>query len=290
LTTFAFSTAAGAAPLIAPIAGAVNSASHVLTQVTGVYDPDYDLHQDKNDAWLTAPESLSALSGISYVSDAGNLFAMSEKVDADWTSALAGSINIESQGLLIDQGEEVRGMYAGQVGTNQPPAWTYRFTAQTDALITMDVTSLFQTGGGGASNYYFDNLSGHLQINGIPMNTIENGHVTQFGADYRGFSAEPSDSITATYDLEAGTEYFIELFQRLDVSSLREGLTPISGTAIVNASQHITFAITDRPVDDPNGPSTPLPEPTTWALMVAGFGLAGAALRRGGESRRLSFS
>jgi hypothetical protein len=33
--------------------------------------------------------------------------------------------------------------------------------------------------------------------------------------------------------------------------------------------------------DVPNGPTTPgVPEPATWALMISGFGLAGASLRR----------
>jgi hypothetical protein len=40
------------------------------------------------------------------------------------------------------------------------------------------------------------------------------------------------------------------------------------------------------PAEPPGPPVTPIPEPSTWALMILGFGLAGAGLRR----RRLSVS
>jgi hypothetical protein len=50
-----------------------------------------------------------------------------------------------------------------------------------------------------------------------------------------------------------------------------------SHTADSNQLYRLTL---EKDVADPAPPTTGVPEPTTWALLVAGFGLAGASLRR----------
>jgi hypothetical protein len=42
--------------------------------------------------------------------------------------------------------------------------------------------------------------------------------------------------------------------------------------------------IADLAPDTVSVSGTAVPEPTTWAMLVAGFGLTGAALRAGGRS------
>jgi hypothetical protein len=63
------------------------------------------------------------------------------------------------------------------------------------------------------------------------------------------------------------------------------GSFKLPATGVFNLADGVTANAGDYLVDnhfiDPlAGPGTSVPEPTPWALMIAGFGLAGAALRR----------
>ena len=63
----------------------------------------------------------------------------------------------------------------------------------------------------------------------------------------------------------------------LFVDAIPAGFVPTAGIGFTLASaQTVRFFVDDTPLSDNLG----VPEPSAWALMIAGFGLAGAALRR----------
>ena len=81
-----------------------------------------------------------------------------------------------------------------------------------------------------------------------------------------------------------------------------ETLTPgstndFSGSIELTAGEHLSFVVNNEGdlnydgtgfevqiSDQPIGPPAPAPEPATWALVLGGFGLVGAALRRRREA------
>lgn len=72
------------------------------------------------------------------------------------------------------------------------------------------------------------------------------------------------------YGTPAGTPLYYD--HRYTAFYIRENVWPASF-----ADGNWSFTITKRDLADP---SQPVPEPTTWALMIGGFGMAGSALRR----------
>ncbi len=83
------------------------------------------------------------------------------------------------------------------------------------------------------------------------------------------------------------------LIEAGDPSSYRPSGNPFSFT--LGQTQAVNFFIRDDSYDNNSGgvslrlerligTTPPVPEPTTWAMMLAGFGLAGAAMRTRGRS------
>jgi hypothetical protein len=81
--------------------------------------------------------------------------------------------------------------------------------------------------------------------------------------------AHPIDYSTASSDQRTGNFRY------------SDGTRSASGTLTV---QHVTFALESL--------ATPTPEPATWAMMLAGFGLVGAAMRKARQRQtvRVSFA
>jgi hypothetical protein len=92
----------------------------------------------------------------------------------------------------------------------------------------------------------------------------------------------------ATFRLDPGEEFFV--WARLDLRHLGAGATDASHTFSVGLSPDLTpetvqalsgnLRVIPRYV-----PGGAIPEPSTWALLIGGFGMAGAALRRRRGSR-----
>jgi hypothetical protein len=64
-----------------------------------------------------------------------------------------------------------------------------------------------------------------------------------------------------------------------DANTLKTDMAADLSWAMIAANQRPATAIYD-PADNIQGFGAPIPEPATWAMMIVGLGLAGAALRR----------
>ncbi len=96
-------------------------------------------------------------------------------------------------------------------------------------------------------------------------------------ANFRGFQFQQDGSMWAA--IQDGANVVFEYFPTgPSATSAGAHVLTIGQTSVDPAAfrgfQFVSAAI------DPGGPGGAVPEPTTWALLIAGFGLAGASLRR----------
>jgi hypothetical protein len=116
-----------------------------------------------------------------------------------------------------------------------------------------------------------------------PSATSTGAHVLTLGqtavdpADFRGFQFQQDGSMWAA--IQDGGNLVFEYFPTgPSATSTGAHVLTLGQTAVDPASfrgfQFVSAAI------DPGGPGGAVPEPATWALLIAGFGLAGASLRR----------
>ncbi|MFQ3596077.1 MAG: PEPxxWA-CTERM sorting domain-containing protein [Sphingomonadaceae bacterium] len=206
---------------------------------------------------FSAPWSGPGSLAISQVAMAGagsyNVTA-AVSVKAVWLSGEAGTV-------AIDWGRSLAGtppsppvnIFAGT--NNAPPIdgfpvnWFYEFTATGNGF--------FQ------GTYAITATGGTFGLN--PIFLTEFGSLTLLG----GSTINPSGSGSFAIPLLAGQTYRIAMFNFGNVSGT-------SGASLSgSASAQIAWEITGGGV---------IPEPGTWALLIAGFGLVGVAARR----RRLS--
>ncbi|MFN3370016.1 MAG: PEPxxWA-CTERM sorting domain-containing protein [Sphingomonadaceae bacterium] len=96
-----------------------------------------------------------------------------------------------------------------------------------------------------------------------------NGVTNTYGAVNTGFNAAGFDLLAAAFDL---SDFGIAAGGL--VSSLRLEFI-VSGTTGTVASTSLVAALNSRSLGTPG-----IPEPATWALMIAGFGLVGFVARR----------
>lgn len=169
-------------------------------------------------------------------------------VEASWLSAESGT-------LAIDWGRSVAGTAASQVdifaGTNNAPDidgfpanWFYEFTATGNGVFqgTYDITAIGSTFG--LQSIYLTG-AGFLELGGGVL--------------------DPTGSGAFAIPLSAGQTYRLSFWNFGNIAT--SSLADITGVA----SARINWEIVTSPV---------IPEPGTWALLIAGFGLVGGALRR----------
>jgi hypothetical protein len=116
-----------------------------------------------------------------------------------------------------------------------------------------------------------------------------------------GFSFNYVSSVTGSVDVYDGLNGTGNLLASVNLTRNRAGCTTYSadfcpfgpaGVAFAGTARSISFGGVANQIvfdDITFGSDTPgsgvIPEPATWAMMIAGFGLVGAALRRRGMAR-----
>ena len=107
--------------------------------------------------------------------------------------------------------------------------------------------------------------------NGFPMFETITGLSNYFGADNELYPTDPRvDNDGISFTSSAGG--YFNLFTSAVTGGATVYYSPTGSTSDFTRS-YVTLAVTQVP-------TSAAPEPGTWALMMAGVGLAGAALRR----------
>jgi hypothetical protein len=201
------------------------------------------------DSFSTGPSSTVVPGTIGSLSfgvksdDAGNFVNASHRVQATWASADAGTIDIQWGWQSAVSG------VSSAVDTNLTRAdWTYNFTA---------------TGNG--------TFSGNYRVTGQGNNTfglqpIYGDEDVPFGP-YGGDVFDPTGSGSFSIGLVSGQTYNMRFRNNGNVSSGNGYTADGSARAIID------WKIAYNNVGG-------VPEPTSWAMLITGFGLVGATARR----------
>ena len=221
-----------------------------FNQAPATVDPSH------GDSWTGAPRFLTASAAAAQTGGTDTVTAHGQ-ILANWASADAGSVSIEDYGWTVAANDPSITLVSPSVtaGFTGPFDWSYQFTATRDGRFDLNLDLI------GAG----DDLFG---LGAWDLNFADGAVATETEL-LRGYFNAPTDEITASFshDLIAGHTYTVGL-RNLDGFSTA-GVT--TNSSVVAQEGGVMFwAITPAGV----------PEPSAWGLAVAGFGLAGAALRR----------
>ena len=179
------------------------------------------------------------------------------------------------------------------VTTTSADSWVARFTDDLSAASTSAAASASASIGHAAVTTFLLNQTGLLNIGYIAAATdidTRTGNLAGRALDYiniyqgddtllfTGTLADYTAAATGTKTFQANTTY------KVSVNTLaRTGFANADAQVIGTGTQAYKY---DRSISfSLNGVTGAVPEPATWAMMILGFGLVGAALRqrRGGQ-------
>ena len=180
------------------------------------------------------------------------------QISANWASAEAGTLNISNYGWTIAANDPSIHVVAPSLnaGFDGPFDWSYQFTATSTGTFDLHI-DMIGTG---------DDLEG---LGSWDLNFADGDTATETEL-LRGYFDAPTGEITTDFShaLVSGHTYTVGLCNIDGFSA--SGITT-SASVAAQESGLVFWNI-----------SGGVPEPSTWALTIAGFGLAGAALRRRG--------
>ena len=143
---------------------------------------------------------------------------------------------------------------------------SYSFTATTPGPITSHSGSFVLAYDDVASTYALDSID--FRLDSFVFNSLNSGAVAPF-TDAFAVGGTYEDGVTSM--LGAGYDFVF-------LSQLQNKINSLLYKTPTDTSYHIANSVTLTRIDVPTPGA--VPEPTTWALMILGFGAAGAALRR----------
>jgi len=198
---------------------------------------------DTDSASATAPTVVSLnASAAAGVSDGGATITSFATVTAQWVSADSGSIDL-SWGWNVNASSYSGGTITA---TNQswPANWQYTFIA----------------GGNGTFSGTYDVVGSGYKFGLNPLETTNDWTSGSLGGGF----ADPTGSGTFSVPLIAGHTYTMSIVNNGNVGNSFGFVA--NGSAVASVQWHINYSAA--------------PEPASWALMLGGFGLVGAAIRR----------
>jgi hypothetical protein len=246
--------AAGA--VASPAAAAVGLNGSLFQQASSQVGRNTPVVGRAMNSWDTAAEDLAANATATARGGADRVFTRG-KMAAHWDSADAGSVTVLDHGWDIAAADPAI-IFISPLLDSRPdgdPDWSYTFTATERGAFSLDF-DLFGVGDIrdlGKWRFGFADLGGGAEATDIAG----------------GFSDGSELSGALTRRLASGHTYTVSL-RNLEGFSASG---PVSSFAESSGHEHGAFnwAITG---------GAAVPEPAAWAMMIAGFGLAGATLRR----------
>lgn len=197
-------------------------------------------HYDEE--WLGAPPTISADIAIAAVDpETGNFVAASGRLTTESVDVHAGRLVYDDFGVSSSARLEDYVLYAND------GFWSYRFTAEHDVLFTLEWDF---TATGDPLRFVYASAGSSLDGQGRQVQLFGDG-------------AEGGGSLAGSFSqrLAAGQTYSI--FAAVQIFNSGQFIAPFAGA--LDGTIGWTLA--------------EVPEPASWALFIAGFGLVGATMR-----------
>lgn len=154
-------------------------------------------------------------------------------------------------------------------GANEVPPNASPATGEATIVIDGDLLTL---------NTTFSGLLAGTTAAHIHCCTAPTAMVATPTPSFPGFpSAVTAGSYSQTFDLSLASSYnpnFVAAYPTLDVAKLA------LLTGLANGTAYLNIHTSAFPGGEIRGSFSAVPEPSAWAVMILGFGVAGAALRR----------
>ncbi len=213
---------------------------------------------------LKAASNSSSDSFVGNVATMG-IFAVATATDGDTSGLLtvigqgqasgnanSGSIHFQNYGWTLSAPSPVDAVQSVRLNQGGPD-WSYTFKADNAGTFTLDYDVFLTAGSGNAFG---------LQGWGI-------GWSGSGGGFFPGTAFSPTASGSFVRSLIAGETYTVSLANNANVST-SGSFNPEAGKEASRMNGNFVYNIVDSAV----------PEPASWAMMICGFGLVGASLRR----------
>jgi len=212
-----------------------------------------------------APISLSATATAKATTATGrNSASISIAATSNWVSPDEGTVNF-SDLLTLHVDEQATDAYAGYDQHNTE--WFYRFVANTDAVMNFTVHNIPAPDDLG--------LPGGEDLLGYNFLYLDGGNVHCF--DHLNYNSPFNN---CSIELKAGTTHYISISPAGFLGSrFVSGPYSYDDSKFLLTSFNFNIVAASSPPAGGGGGGS-VPEPATWTMMIAGFGLAGGFMRR----------
>lgn len=250
-TAVGLALAASAASALVPISGQMSVSAGAYAGFPGTSDNDFV-------TWEVVPETLSGSASATLDLETGERVFAESTTTAIWSSNSEGSVSnratFGASGITNVDAETTAGHFV-----------RYSLFAEQDGTVTFDWNVAlsgdpFRGGFGFSGSFLFGDCRAE------PVFVSQSGEI-----------GDLSGSLTCNF--QGGRLYDLNVYWDLDVfTDVGSGFSDFAS----DYDASLTWSIDEEviPPPPPPPPVPEVPEPASWALMIAGLGLAGGAMRR----------